>query len=206
MRTRYGVLAALTALFWLVISGCAAPTAAIADPPAGSPSAIHPLTTIQPHRVAGYGQFTLSRITTAARIRASQGEPLLQAADGQIFIDILLTYTNQSAQTLPCDQLLSVQAVCANGTVYSQALYCVENDARTRLTPSAKVPHLATVPLHCILSVPQSERAVTLLLSVQGQVFSRAYRLGETVGFPAAHAGHAGGPAQCAGPPVYSTT
>ena len=182
MPNRYRALAIFAVLLGLM-GGCA-PAAQLSRSPSASPSAVYPLTANQPYRVAGYGRFTLCRIETATRISTGRGE-MLQAADGQVFVDIVLNYTNQSAQTLCCGQLLTAQAVSAGGVVHSEALYCVENDARA-LATDAKVPHLTTVQLHCILSVPESEQRLTLMLCVQGQMFSRSYPLGETVGIPTA--------------------
>jgi hypothetical protein len=205
MPRRYRLLAALAALFWGLGCGCSAPAAQPNPQPTTSPSAVHPLATAQPYRVAGYGRFTLSRIETATRIRTGQSGLMLQAGDGQVFVDIVLVYTNQSAQTLLCGQLLTVQAVVPDGTVHAEALYCVENDAHTRLISGAKVPHLATVQLHCILTMPKTEQPLTLLLCVQDQVFSRAYQLGETVGIPTAERKQEAG-AQAPASPSQSTT
>ena len=131
---------------------------------------------------ADYANFKVIKIVSAEKITGSMGSSISYTpSDGNIYIDVVMDYTNNTSNTIACDELITFKATKADGTMYDNASFFVETDNGTSITSYTDVAPLATVRLHCALSVPKGEGQYTLSLDVDGQMYGYEYTLNQVV-------------------------
>ena len=129
-----------------------------------------------------YANFKVMKIVSSEKITGSMGSSISYTpADGNIYIDVVMDYTNNSSSTIDCDELLTFKATKADGTVYDSASFFIETENGTSITSYTDVSPLATVRLHCAVSVPKGEGQYTLSLDVNGKMYSYEYTLNQVV-------------------------
>lgn len=131
---------------------------------------------------AEYADFKIMKIVSAEKITGSMGSSISYTpSDGNIYIDVVMDYTNNSSNTIKSDELVTFTATKADGTVYDDAKFYVETDNGTGIDSYADVSPLSTVRLHCALSVPKGEGQYALSLDVNGQMYGYEYTLNQIV-------------------------
>ena len=135
------------------------------------------------NEVSEYAKFELFKIETAKKISASIADRIYfeNKNDGEIYVDVVLDWTNISAETVNSSDALVLTAVGAGGAKYTADLYAVETNNASYLSQYEAILPLSTVRLHCALSVPETETALTLTLKVNGERYSCAYTMGTLV-------------------------
>lgn len=131
--------------------------------------------------VADYADFTLFKVATGKKITASIGNDIYyeNSTSGETYVDIIIDWTNTSAESISSDDVVVASAVNAAGTEYTNCLYAVETNNATFLSQYETIAPLSTVRLHCALSIPESETDLTLKLAVNGKEYTYGYSLGE---------------------------
>ncbi len=131
---------------------------------------------------AEYANFKVMKIMSAEKITGSMGSSISYTpADGNVYIDVVMDYTNNTSNTIKCDDLVIFKATKADGTVYDNSSFFVETDNGTSITSYSDVAPLSTVRLHCALSVPKGEGKYSLSLDVNGQMYGYEYTLNQVV-------------------------
>lgn len=142
-----------------------------------------PLAVAQENTVEDYADFTLFKVATSKKITASLAGTLYFENDkeGETYIDIVLDWTNKSTEGINSADLLEAFAIGANGTEYKRCLYAVETNNASYLSQYEHIAPLSTARLHCAISVPESEKELTLMLKINGEVYACKYNLGQKV-------------------------
>lgn len=134
-----------------------------------------------PNTVNNYADFTLFKVITGKKVTASLGGGIYYENDnnGETYVDIILDWTNTSAETVRCDEIVIATATNNSGTEYNNCLYTVETNNGTYLSQYENIAPLSTVRLHCSVSVPESETELTLKLTANKKDYIFGYSLGE---------------------------
>lgn len=131
------------------------------------------------YSVADYADFTLFKIETAEKLAGSMGSSIsYKPADGNVYVDMVLDITNTGTTAVSTDDIVVLTGSTAAGTQYAQVTYAIETDNGTRISTYDNIAPLAKARLHCGLSVPKTETAVSLTLSVNGTLYTYEYTLG----------------------------
>ena len=135
------------------------------------------------NEVREYAKFELFKIETAKKISASFADTIYfeNKNNGETYVDVVLDWTNISTETVNSSDALVLTAVGAGGAKYTANLYAVETNNASYLSQYEGILPLSTVRLHCALSVPENETALTLTLKVNGERYSYAYTMGDLV-------------------------
>lgn len=140
----------------------------------------------EPNSVEDYADFTLFKITTTDEVAATTPSKYsvgyYPTKDGNVFVDIVIDFTNKGTDSVKCDEVVSVSAVNAAGTVYNAAVYAAEEDNYSDVSKYVSIAPLETARLHCAISVPETETDLTLTLEIGGTEYTYDY----SVGVPAA--------------------
>lgn len=148
-----------------------------------SGSSSNELTLNTPNSVENYADFELVKIQTTDTVRASLGNSggYTSFVDGNVYVDIILDYTNTSTESLSCDEAITIKAKGASGTEYEDFLYAVETDNLTSIETYANLIPQSTARLHCAIAVPQTETEVNVTLNVNGSAYTCNYKLSDTI-------------------------
>lgn len=132
--------------------------------------------------VDDYADFTLFKVVTAKKITASIAGDIYYENNnsGETYVDIIVDYTNTSAEAVSSQDAVVASAKGSNGTGYTNCLYAVETNNATYLSQYESIASLSTVRLHCAISVPESETELALKLVVKGNTYNYNYSLGDT--------------------------
>lgn len=146
----------------------------------GGQSTTAKLTVGTANSVPGYADFTLFKIYSSKKVTAAMGGGIYYENDetGSTYVDVVLDWTNTSTETITNRDLVSAYAVNASGTEYKSCLYVVETDNYTSVSQFENVAPLSKVRLHCGISVPETETALTVVLDVKGQKYTVDYSMG----------------------------
>lgn len=134
------------------------------------------------NQVENYADFTLFKVQTTKEVRASlDGVGLYyeNQNSGETYVDIILDITNKGASTISSDDIVVASAENASGTKYNSCLYVVETNNGTSVSQYENINPLTTVRLHCAISVPETETALTLKLNVNGKNYEYGYSMGK---------------------------
>ena len=131
--------------------------------------------------VADYADFTLFKVVTGKKITASiAGDIYFENKNsGETFVDIIVDWTNTSAETISSEDVVIASASNSNGTEYTNCLYAVETNNATYLSQYENIAPLSTVRLHCAISVPETETDLTLKLVAKDKEYTYGYSLGD---------------------------
>ncbi len=142
-----------------------------------------PLVVATKNSVENYADFTLFKIETAKKVTASVGGGIYyeNKNSGETYVDMILDITNTSAAAIQSGDIVSVSAKSAAGTEYLCNLYAVETNNATYLSQYESISPLTTVRLHCAVSVPETETALTVKLAVNGSEYTYDYKVNEIV-------------------------
>ena len=141
-----------------------------------------PLVIGEKHTIEGFAEFTLFKIQTTDKIGASVDSSYSYASsDGTKYVDLVLDITNLGAETIEAEDIVSVTATNATGGNYTCSTFISENASGTEIDAYASINPLASTRLHCATSVSDSEEAVKLTLTVNGQEYTYDYICSEIV-------------------------
>ncbi len=131
--------------------------------------------------VADYADFTLFKVSTTKQITGSIGGGIYYEHDvpGETYVDVVFDWTNTSTETVSNRDLLVAYAKGA--AEYRSCLYAVETDNATDVSQFEDIAPLSKVRLHCGISVPENETAITLHFEINGEKFSYDYSMGNVV-------------------------
>lgn len=138
------------------------------------------LSVANPVTIDNYAKFSLFKVTAASKITASLGDDIYYEADaGEIYVDIVLDFTNLSTKNMSSEDVLVAVANSENGQQYKANLFAVETNDAHYLSQYETITPLSTVRLHCAIRVPESESKLTLKFKVQDNVYVIPYTVGE---------------------------
>lgn len=125
--------------------------------------------------------FTLFKVFSSKKVTGSMGGGIYyeNKNDGETYVDMILDWTNTSAETVRSDEIATVYAEGADGTRYERCLYVVETDNGTDVSQYESIAPLSTARLHCAVSVPESEEELTLHLLIGDKEYTYAYTMGK---------------------------
>ncbi len=128
--------------------------------------------------VEGYANFTLFKVSTTKQVTGSIGGGIYYEHDvpGETYVDVVLDWTNTSSETISNRELLVAYAKGA--AEYRSCLYAVETDNATDVSQFEDVAPLSKIRMHCGISVPETETAVTIVLEIKGEKFEYEYTMG----------------------------
>lgn len=131
--------------------------------------------------VADYADFTLFKVVTGKKITASIAGDIYYENNnsGETFVDIIVDWTNTSAETISSEDVVIASASNSSGTEYTNCLYAVETNNATYLSQYENIAPLSTVRLHCAISVPETETDLTLKLVAKDKEYTYGYSLGD---------------------------
>lgn len=134
--------------------------------------------------IENYAEFSLFKIETKKDIKAplhTGGLYYNNEKDGEVFVDVVLDWTNLTSNAIENNELFVLTAKSDNGIEYTNPLYVVETDGGTSVNQYEAIDPLVTSRIHCALSVPESETTLTLKLNVKNEVFMYQYTLNDDV-------------------------
>jgi len=136
-----------------------------------------------PVTVNDYAKISLFKVTTGKKVTASMGDSIYYENDtaGETYVDIVLDFTNLTAENIDSEEALLAGAIGANGQAYTDCLYLIETSNAHNLSRYENIAPLSTVRLHCTLSIPESETSLSLRLNINKQKYAINYTLGETI-------------------------
>ena len=142
----------------------------------------HALTLDAVNSVPGYLDFTLVKVQTASTIEPSLGGGLYyeNSSAGETYVDVVLDVSNTTSASVSSEEVLTACALGTSGAEYPCELYAVETSGGTGLSQYEELSPLTATRLHCGISVPESESALTICLEAEGQRYTYAYTLGQT--------------------------
>lgn len=142
-----------------------------------------PLELDQKNTVADWADFTLAKVETTNRIEGSLtgGTYYENENQGETYIDVVIDITNTTSGEMRSDDIITLTAVSSSGTEYEGTLNAVETDGGKYVSAFEPLKPLATVRMHCAVSVPDGEDTFTLTLQAGESAFTCDYTLGETL-------------------------
>lgn len=128
-------------------------------------------------------QFSLSRISTGKTIWASLGTDYYyeNPKEGQVYIDLVLKFTNNSKNELPVSKICSLSAKNKKGKRYHCKWFTTEIEKDTRLSSQESIASLQTRKLHCAISVPDQKDTYLLSLRFKDAVYEINYKFGQEI-------------------------
>lgn len=135
------------------------------------------------YEIPDYAEITLISISTTNKVSASMNDSHYyeNRDDGETYIDVIFDVKNLSTETISCDELMTATAITSAGAEYTDVLYCGEKAELTDITANAEINPLGTLRFHAAISLPVSEKAVTLNFNIADQVFSYPYSINTEV-------------------------
>lgn len=151
--------------------------------PAGTKKAVTPLQLETAYEVADYAELTLIRISTTGKVEGSMGGGLYyeNSTTGETYIDAVFDIVNTGTEPISSEDFMTATAMNASGAVYKCHLYCVETHDMTYVQSYEKIAPLSAARFHAAISVPTTEKHLTLNFTVNGESFSYAYDTGMEV-------------------------
>lgn len=136
------------------------------------------------HLIDQYASFTLFCIRTTKTIGGALGNgvTISNNASGETYIDMVIDITNLGSSALQTEQAVTATARNGSGTLFDTAVYGIETAGGADITAKTAIAPGATARLHCAVSVPESETALTLSLELQNTCFLYEYTLHQEVG------------------------
>ena len=133
--------------------------------------------------IADYASFTLFKISNGKKATATIGGGLYYENDnaGETYVDVILDWTNLSANAVSSEDIMTITATNSTGATFS-GFTAVETNNGTYLTRYEKLSALSTTRVHAVISVPETETALTVHLVIQGTDYTCNYTMGQTVG------------------------
>lgn len=128
-------------------------------------------------------QFSLSKITTGKTVWASLGADYYyeNPKEGQVYIDLVLNFTNNSKKELPVSKICSLSAKTKKGKRYRCSWFTTEIEKGTRLSSQVSIASGETAKLHCTLSVPDKKETFLLSLKFEDTFYEMEYKLGQEI-------------------------
>lgn len=129
--------------------------------------------------VDDYAEITLRKVFTASKVGSlfSNNCSLELLSGEKRCIDCIFDVKNLSGSSIMSDELLSVTAKSFYGTEYNADIFAVEENgflnSYSELRPNSKYT------MHVAVSIPDSEIEFTLLINVNGQIFTIAYNVND---------------------------
>lgn len=150
---------------------------------AGTSANIEPLELNQEYEAEKYVDFSLVKIQSSTKIEASMGNSIYyeKQNSGETYIDVILDVKNISENTISSQDLLIASAKSKSGKEYPCSLYAIETNNNTYISQYEDIAPFSTVRFHCGISVPNAEDEFTIKLTLNKDVFSYEYKMGETV-------------------------
>lgn len=135
------------------------------------------------YEVSPKTQFSLSKITTGRTVWASQGTDYYyeNPKEGQVYIDLVLNFTNNSQKSLPVSKICSLSAKAKKGKRYHCSWFTTEIENGSRLSSQVSIASGKTAKLHCALSVPDKKDTFQLSLKFEDTVYEMEYKLGQEI-------------------------
>lgn len=171
----------LSALLCLSLMACAATPA-----PGGQQNAADlpevAMTLGDKNVIADYASFTLFKISNGKKATATIGGGLYYENDnaGETYVDVILDWTNLSANAVSSEDIMSITATNAAGAKFG-GFTAVETNNSTYLTRYEKLSALSTTRVHAVISVPETETVLTVHLVIQGTDYTYTYTMGQPV-------------------------
>ena len=139
-----------------------------------------PLVLGEENQVEDRAEFSLFKITTTRTLEPTMagGYTYENSSDGEVYVDVIFDYTNQSSQAVSSEDIASLTAAAPDGTTYTDAVYAVETDNSSSLGFYEDINPLTSARIHAALSVPESAGALELRLEVADLVYTYSYQLG----------------------------
>ena len=101
--------------------------------------------------------------------------------EGQVYIDLVLNFTNNSKKELPVSKICSLSAKTKKGKRYRCSWFTTEIEKGTRLSSQVSIASGETAKLHCTLSVPDKKETFLLSLKFEDTVYEMEYKLGQEI-------------------------
>lgn len=129
----------------------------------------------------GYADFCLKKLETTKEVRAAMGGSLSykNSNDREIYVDMVLDYTNTSSENQSSEDCVVLTAEDAQGKQYTNTMYAVESG--DKISTYEDIQPLSKARLHCAVSVPEDIEELTLYLTVGKVTYSYSYTLGKEV-------------------------
>lgn len=130
-----------------------------------------------------HDQFSISRISTGNTVWASLGSDYYyeNPKKGQVYIDLVIDYTNSSPRSVPVSDIFSLSAKDKKGKKYTCKWFTMEIEQGTRLSSHESVPAGQTAKLHCAISVPDKKADYLLSLKCGERTFEMNYKFGQEI-------------------------
>lgn len=129
------------------------------------------------HSIEDTADFTLVKIVSGDKVQATMPDGIYYTNNNSAeqFVDVVLDYTNKTSENIVCDDVAVITAKSTGGTTYKSALYAVETDGNKYISKYESIAPLATVRLHCAVSVPKTETELKISLNFGSEIYTYDY-------------------------------
>ncbi len=133
------------------------------------------------YSVKDYADFKMIKVQTSDRIESPFGNSYYSCPEGNQYVDIILEVTNTRTVNIDTDEFAIIKATGSTGIEYTSSFFGVETS--DRIDKYTNIIPLATAKLHCAVSVPLSETAVNITLTVNENVFTLKYKINDVISY-----------------------
>lgn len=134
----------------------------------------------------GYASFSLIKIWTTDTVTASNSGRVLEAGEGNVYIDAVFNFENLTGEELYSNEVMTLSAKDGSGKEYTDAAFSFEEEDQNGIPFSVvsgftSLQAHMTSRLHCALKVPEGTPALDLKYTVKNTALSYKYTPGEEV-------------------------
>lgn len=133
--------------------------------------------------IENIADFTLVKIVSGDKVEATMPDGIYYTNNNseEQFIDVVLDYTNKTPESIVSNNVAIITAKSSKGTTYQSALYAVETNGNKYVSKYESIAPLATVRLHCAVSVPKTETEFMVYLNFGSDIYSYDYNINSNV-------------------------
>lgn len=170
----------LSAVLCFVLFGCGADNNSAKEGKSGKEEIKNTIEIGKPVTVQDYAEITLRKVVSSDKVQSIKDEGYIEnTVSGEKYIDCIADVKNLTAETIMSEDFLTAKAKSFYGTEYTADVFAVELDygvyTYSELKPQSKNT------MHIAISVPESEPEFTITFSINDEMYSFDYKMGEVL-------------------------